>query len=208
MILKANEKPQLSILIPSIPSRFNKVIALYNHIESLTEGMNVEILILTDNKRRSIGEKHNSLKNICNGKYFMFIHDDDSLVEIKDVYQATFEDVDVITFKQNCLNTDGSTFTVTFGLGNDIEHNTKDGRYLDCKRPPFPVCAWHEKFKEIEYPDISYSEDGVWSIEANKFASTEIHISKIVHSYDFSLEGTEAPTESNEYWTNPNEGHS
>jgi hypothetical protein len=91
---------QLSILIPSIPSRFDKAIGLYHKIVFLVGERDIEILMLTDNKKRTIGEKREALKNASNGKYFMFVDDDDDLVDLEDLYNATFEDVDVITFQQ------------------------------------------------------------------------------------------------------------
>ncbi len=195
---------QLSILIPSIPSRFEKAQSLYQKISSLVGEKDIEILMLTDNKKRTIGEKREALKNASNGKYFMFVDDDDDLLDIEDLYNATFQDVDVITFKQLCLNADKSTFTVTFGLRNDIEHLSVDGRYLDCKRPPFHICAWNVKFKNYEYPSVSYAEDWGWLQQVLPLAKTELHIPKIVHSYNFDPKITEASTESNIIWQNPN----
>ena len=134
---------RLSILIPSIPSRFGRAKALYEKILNMVGDKQIEILMLTDNKKRTIGEKRESLKNVSNGKYFMFVDDDDDLLDLEDLYNATCEDVDVITFKQLCLNSDKTTFEVTFGLGNKIEHKNIRGRYLDCKRPPFQIGRAH-----------------------------------------------------------------
>src|SRR5688500_8886247 len=119
--------PNLSILICSIPSRFDKARALYEHILSLVGDKNIEVLMLMDNKKRTIGEKREAIKNISNGKYFMFVDDDDSLYSVDEIYEATEQDVHVITFKSKCLNSDGSEYVVTFGLGNEVEHNTVDG---------------------------------------------------------------------------------
>lgn len=195
---------QLSILIPSIPSRFGRAKALYEKLLSMVGDKSIEILMLTDNKKRTIGEKRDALKNSSLGKYFMFVDDDDDLIELEDLYNATFEDVDVITFKQLCLNEDKTTFEVTFGLGNQIEHNSIRGRYLNCKRPPFHICAWNEKFRDYEYPPVSYGEDWGWLDQVLPLAKTEIHIPKIVHSYNFDPKITEASTESNIIWQNPN----
>lgn len=196
---------RLSILIPSIPSRFDRATKLYNEIQSMCEGMDIEVLMLVDNKQRTIGEKREALKNISKGIYFMFVDDDDSLLSVKEIYEATAIGADVITFKQRCFNNDGSEFIVTFGLGNDIEHNSNgNGGYVDIKRPPFHVCAWHEKFKPVKFPDVSYGEDGVWSLQALLFANTEFFIDKILHSYNYSPAVSEASTESNEHWSNPN----
>jgi hypothetical protein len=195
---------QLSILIPSIPSRFERAKSLYEKIDFLVGDKDIEILMLTDNKKRTIGEKREALKNASNGKYFMFVDDDDDLLEIEDVYNATFEDVDVITFKQLCLNADKTTFTVTFGLGNEIEHTSHNGRYLDCKRPPFHICAWNQRFKDYEYPCVNYAEDWGWLQKVLPLAKTEKHIPKIVHSYNFDPKISEASTDSNIVWQNPN----
>lgn len=165
----------------------------------------IEILVLTDNKCRSIGEKREALKNLAQGYYFMFCDDDDEITSLEEIYTACIQkNVDVIDFKAECSNADGSTFIVTQRLGNDVEHNTKDGVYLDCNRPPFPNCAWANKFKKVKYPDISYAEDWHWVEKCLKTAKTEFFIDKVLFKYNFSPSGTEASTASNEYWTNPN----
>lgn len=204
MIIEKN-KPQLSILIPNIPSRFAMAIERYNKYLEMIGDKNIEVILLCDNWKMSIGEKREHLKNICNGKYFLMADEDDELLSIDEIYEATFQDVDVIDFKVRCFNDDGSEYIVTFGLGNEVEHNTKDGRYLDCKRPPFHNAVWHHKYKKYAYPKISYSEDWEWVKQCLEEAKTEVFIDKVLFSYNFNPEQTEASTESNEYWTNPNE---
>ncbi len=194
----------LSILIPSIPSRFERALSLYNEITAMCEDKYIEVLMLTDNKQRTIGEKREALKNISKGKYFMFVDDDDSLLSIERVYEATAKDVDVITFKQRSFNNDGSSYIVTFGLNNPIEHNTDGENYIDCLRPPYHVCAWHHRFKKIHYPAINYAEDAVWVKKALKHAKTEFFIDEVIHSYNFNLAVSEASTEDNKYWKNTN----
>ena len=195
---------KLSILIPSIYSRFDKAFDLYNRLLKEAEGLDIEILMLTDNKKRSIGKKRDDLKNLAKGKYFMFVDDDDDLINLKAVYEATDKDVDVITFKQKCLNKDGSNFIVTFGLNNEIEHNNINGIYSDCKRPPFHVCAWNKKYKVYEFPDVNYGEDWGWLRQFVYEAQTEFFIDEIIHSYNFDINVTEADTSNNNIWQNPN----
>lgn len=197
---------RLSILIPAIPSRFEMAQKLYSKILEMTKEMYVEILLLVDNKKRTIGEKREALKNICNGEYFMFCDEDDDLLSIKEVYEATNENVDVITFEQRCFNPNGKEFIVTFGLGNEVEHNTDgNGNYIDSLRPPFHVCAWNKRFKEVPFPDISYGEDWEWVKRALERAKTEIHIPKVIHSYNYRPEISEADSTTNNYWKNPND---
>ncbi len=195
---------RLSILIPSIPSRFKRALKLYKQISAMCEGKDIEILMLTDNKQRTIGEKREALKNISNGKYFMFVDDDDSLLSVEKLYEASEKDVDVITFRQRSFNNDGSSYIVTFGLGNPIEHNTVNENYIDCKRPPYHVCAWHQRFKKIHYPAINYAEDAVWVKKALRHARAEHFIDEVIHSYNFNLAVSEASTENNRYWKNKN----
>ncbi len=200
---------RLSILIPSIPSRFERAMSLYNKIETMCIGLDVEILLFMDNKKRTIGEKREALKNLSKGKYFMFVDDDDSLLSVKEIYEATEKDVDVITFWQVCLNSNGSEYFIDFGLKNPIEHNTdENGNYVNCLRPPFHCCAWSSWFKKIKYPAINYGEDGVWVLKSLKHANVEHHINEVLHAYNFHPQLTEASTESNKYWTNPNESNS
>jgi hypothetical protein len=42
---------------------------------------------------------------MSNGKYFMFVDDDDTLLNVDEIYEATLQDVDVITnsFANECF---------------------------------------------------------------------------------------------------------
>lgn len=187
---------QLSILIPAIPERWAIGQRLFTKLLKMCEGKDIEILYFMDNKKRPAGEKMNSLMNISNGKYFMFCHDDDDILRIDEVYQATFQDVDVITFKQLCdsPNDEKTPYVVTFGLGNPIEftQGPVPDSFGDCRRPPWSVCAWNQKFKSIQYNGI-YAEDNDWVKRAIEEAKTEIFLDVIVCRYCFSPYTTSDP---------------
>lgn len=197
--------PRLSILIPSIPSRWDKARKLFDHVQSMIGDKDIEVLLLMDNKQRTIGEKREALKNASNGKYFMFVDDDDSLYSVDEIYEATGNDVDVITFKSKCRNSDGSTYIVTAGLKNEVEHNTQDGRYLDCKRPPFTQSAWASRFKQFSFPASNYSEDWEWVKQCLPTAFLSTHIDEVLHGYNFDPEVSEAtlPSGDKEYMRMP-----
>jgi hypothetical protein len=194
----------LSILIPAVPNRFDKAVKLYNHLLEQIGERQIEVLLFCDNKKRTIGEKRNDLKNISKGKYFMFVDDDDWMEGLDKIYEATERDVDVITFNQSGRNSDGSNYKITFGLGNEVEHNNIDGIYTDLKRPPFHVCAWNSKFKEYNFPYINYAEDWGFISQVLPLAKTEYFIDEVLHFYNFDINITEADTSSNEFWKNPN----
>lgn len=167
----------------------------------------VEIIMLMDNKKRSIGHKRNDIKNLAKAKYFTIIDDDDNVSDdyIEEVLKAIEEDKDVITFKQQC-NLDGNEFIVTFGQGNEVEQLTQE--YQDIKRPPWHCCVWKtDIFQKVMFPskiDDNYGEDGVWASRAGLIISTSHHIDKVLHYYNFDSEKSEADASSNEHWRNPN----
>lgn len=195
---------KLSILIPSIPSRWRQLTTLFDLLLEKIGDKDIEVLAFSDNKKRTIGEKRDALIKMAKGKYIMFVDDDDELISVDEIYEATSHDVDVITFKQQCKNIDGSTFIVDFGLGNKIEHNSKKGIYLDCKRPPFHVCAWNKKFAAYDFPAVNYAEDWGWVKQFIHVAINEFHIDKVLCKYNFDINLTEASTETNTEWKNPN----
>jgi glycosyltransferase involved in cell wall biosynthesis len=195
---------KLSILIPSIPSRWRKLTASFDSLLEKIGDKDIEILAFSDNKKRTIGEKRDALVKMAKGKYIMFVDDDDELISVDEIYEAAKHDVDVITFKQECRNSDGSKYIVDFGLGNEMEHNSFEGNYLDMKRPPFHVCAWNIKYAAYDFPAVNYAEDWGWVKQFVHVAIDEIHIDKVLSRYNFDPEVTEASTESNSEWTNPN----
>lgn len=164
---------------------------LYEHLNALKGGKDIEILLLMDNKQRTIGEKREALKNIAQGKYFLFCDDDDWLVSVDEIYEAASNDVDVITFKSQCRNADGSTYIVTMGVDNPIEHNNNGkGQHLDMKRPPGTQCVWNAKYKQFPFPASNYGEDAEWLNLLMPYRN--IHIPKVLHHYNFSPEVSEA----------------
>jgi len=179
---------QLSVLIPAIPERWDMAKGLFTRVTKMAEGKDIEVLLFMDNRKRGCGDKQEALKNIANGKYFMFCHDDDDILRLDEVYQETFKDVDVITFKQLCdsPNPQKTPYVVTFGLGNPIEHNAGPvpGSYADCRRPPWIVCAWNQKFKSIAF-NTMWGEDGDWVERALPLVKTESFIDVIVCKYNF-----------------------
>jgi hypothetical protein len=191
---------QLSILIPAVPERWDVAKQLFTRLKNMCEGKDIEVLLFMDNRKRFCGAKMDALMNISNGKYFMFCHDDDDILRIDEVYQATFQDVDVITFKQLCINRNAemTPYVVTFGLQNPNEINVSAENpnvFTDCRRPPYHVCAWNRKFKTIPYNCEMYAaEDWDWVKRAIVDAKTEIFLDMIVCKYNWMPENTPVTT--------------
>lgn len=196
---------QLSVLIITTESRAEMSMALYRNLLEMAGDREIEILMIFDNRKRTIGAKREAAKSLAQGKFFLFCDSDDAFVSLDEIYEATFLDVDVIDFKTECTNPDGSTFIITQQLGNQVEHNTVEGKYIDCKRPPFPNCAWNtHKVLGCSFPNVSYGEDWAFVQECLAVVRTEHFIDKVLFKYNFDPKITEASTQSNPYWQNPN----
>lgn len=192
----------LSILIPSIPSRFNKMINLYNHISGqIKDKSQVEILIWIDNKNRSIGQKRNDLVQMAKGKYLTFVDDDDNVSTdyIDEMLKGCQSDKDVICFRQLAIIDDIWSY-VDFSI---INENQEIQPSSITRRKPFHVCAIRSDIaKKYTFPDVGYGEDWYWMEQVLRDIKTEYKTDKVLHFYRFKKEISEAPTESNSVWKN------
>lgn len=188
----------LSILIPSIPSRFEShLLPLWKYLDRLIneskfiEG-DIEVLILTDNKNRSIGAKRQALLNMAQGQYVSFL-DDDDLPSPNYIDRAVSIQmmglINVITFNQH-VSINGEMYPLTFKLGHEVnEEPNKEG----FTRPPWHVCFWRrDVVQHCTFPNINYGEDWAWAEQANKCAKTSYHIDEFMMTYVYDDNVTEA----------------
>jgi glycosyltransferase involved in cell wall biosynthesis len=182
----------LSILTPTIPGREKQVKTLSDKIQKQIGDLPVEHLVLSDNKKRSIGEKRQSLVNIANGDYIAFCDDDDDVSDdyVKSIVIAAGTGADVITFSQRTVY-NGIESEVHFGLNNTDENLVPNGITL---RAPWHVCAWNrQKVKGCVFGYSNYGEDKIWSYQARKRIKTGHHIDKVLHTYVHDAATTAAP---------------
>ena len=192
----------LSILIPAIPERMDKVSKLAYHLNKQAEpfGSSVEILCLMDNMQMTIGEKRTRLKHMAMGKYFTFVDDDDWVTHdyVDEVLKAIVGTwPDVVTFDQ-ITAIDGKPFKVSFGYGNLIEPARQDasGNYVDIKRPPWHVCVWRaEAVEDCNFPYQNYDEDTAFVKSAILKIQSSTHIDKVLHYYNYSSDLSRAHPE-------------
>ena len=191
----------LSILIPSIPSRFKLVQKLYKHIEGQIKGREVEILVLIDNKKRSIGAKRQSLVDIAKGKYIAFVDDDDNVSGnyIDEMLIGAKKNKDVICFQQLATINDTWSY-ISFSIENE---NDEFRPNEITRRKPFHVCGIKRSLtKGAKFPDVGYGEDWHWMEQVLKNVKTEYKTNKVLHFYTYEQSVSEAPTETNEIWKN------
>ena len=182
---------KLSILIPSIPSRLDRLERIFAKIDSQIKGRDVEILVFIDNKQRSIGLKRDALVQMSKGEYIAFVDDDDDVTDdyIDEMLKGCESGEDVICFWQTAY-IDGKEAIIDFDLSNE---NQEFSPGATVPRKPYHVCGWRgELARKHRFPDLMYDEDRQWCEKLWKEAKTQYKIGKVLHIYYFDKDVTEA----------------
>ena len=195
---------KFSILMLSIPERIESMTAAVKHLQeqadAVGQGKAVEILVLLDNRSKSISEKRNDLLQIARGKYIAFLDDDDAVSKdyMSKILKAIDDnDVDCISFNQWC-SIDGEPMDVEFAIGNPPGQvwRDEDGFLGDIKRPPYHMCLWRstiaksEAFNPVYGANGQSSEDIDWLLRLYPKIQTEHHIDDSLHGYIYSSQTT------------------
>jgi len=196
---------KFSVLILSIPSRNESLMAAMNQLQEQADatgqGKSVEILVLLDNRSKSIAEKRNDLLQAARGKYIAFLDDDDAISKeyMSKILAAIdeYDGVDCISFNQWCT-INGEPMNVEFGIGNPHGHlwRDEDGFLGDIKRPPYHMCVWRHQIAQSEAFNPVYgangqsSEDIDWLMRLYPKVQTEHHIPDALHGYIYSSQTT------------------
>jgi hypothetical protein len=206
---KNKDDIKLSILILSIPSRFDIVRPLIEKLlKQIGEREDVEILSLMDNKSLHIWEKRNELMKIARGTHLTWLDDDD---DVSDEYVSKLTEtiesnpnVDVISFDQMCyLN--GMEARVFAEMGNPHEDVLPDPndptKYGDTLRPPYHWCCWKTSLAASEPFRASFShgdrgqstEDIDWLTRLYPKVEESVYLQgHYLHIYRWSNETTES----------------
>jgi hypothetical protein len=182
-------QPLLSVLIPTISVRSEESDLLFKTLEAQAEGHAVEILMLRDNRRCGIGEARNKLLRASGGKYITFLDDDDTFA---DDYFATImpllsQDVDVISYDQRA-DVNGAVGEISCKLENQ---NMAFVAGQTTMRKPWFWCVWRRELATAHaVPRVNECEDILWLRHLWADAASEIHVSKILHNYNFRSDKT------------------
>jgi glycosyltransferase involved in cell wall biosynthesis len=154
----------LSVLIPSIPRRIDKLRRLLAQFEKQSDPR-VEVLVFLDNMRRPLGCKRNALMQQAAGEFLCHIDDDDGVADdfvqrILWVIESDLEDwtpSDLIAYDATASLNGAPPFKVTTRLGaeNEQPQHLPDGRYSDIVRTPWTWCAWRSTFaRRFSFPTV------------------------------------------------------
>ncbi len=183
--------PIFSILIPSVPGRRSRAAQLFDALEYQARGLDVEILLLLDNHKRSIGKKREALVQASRGLYVAFVDDDDTVSAnyVTAIVEATNSKAPVITFDSSCVIDGAPSVRVNHSLENENEQYNPDG----FKRKPWHINAWvGDLARAFPFPDSNYGEDWPWCEAMLKCVRIEHHIDDVLYHYRYDSNITEA----------------
>lgn len=179
---------KLSILICTVPEREIKFNNLYNRLQNLCKGYDIEILY--NNKPRydaeggiSVGEKRQSLIDQSIGNFFIFIDDDDDVTDdfIKIIYPHLLKKYDAITSK-TIAYIDNEKFIIDTSIFYISEQLNE---VKETKRYPSVSSIWNRKLtKKVKFEKINNGEDFEWSMRLKP--KTEKKLIDILYIYNYS----------------------
>lgn len=180
---------KFSILIPSLPSRLRTFLPRLMDVLEPQLTSDVELLILTDNRQRSVGAKRNELLRMATGEYLAFI-DDDDLVHLSEYVSSilgAMDGSDCIVFDQTVTINDSAPKLCKYG----IEYDYTDTPELWTGKPAHTMVWKSELAKLCKFPEINYSEDMDWVSQAWPLIKSQTRIDKILYYYEFNRRTSE-----------------
>ncbi len=182
----------LSILICSTHTRYQTFgPAIQNQIwpqyQTLTpeDQARVEIMMLTDNKQKMLGEKRNVMVDAAQGKYVVFVDDDDRIEPhyIETLLDATRSDADVITFKASVSINNQPPKPCRYSIRYSHDRNTA----TEYHRIPNHICCVKKTVGvKASFPNVVYGEDSGYSKLLLPHLKTEHHIDQVLYHYDYN----------------------
>lgn len=176
----------LSILICSLHSRSHLLAELKAILQpQLTS--DVELLIEVDNKEISTGAKRNILLNRAQGKYIVFIDDDDMVNEnyVDRILAACAFDSDCIAINGK-ITTNGMN-EIDWRLSKNYENITikENGKDIYLRKTNHIAPVKRELALKAMFPNISNAEDKAYSEALNPYLKTETIILEQMYHYRY-----------------------
>jgi GT2 family glycosyltransferase len=188
----------LSILVCGVHTRRSTFLPkiqdqLFGQYEALGEDdqKRVEIIVLTDNKKMMLGEKRNVMVEMAQGRYVVFVDDDDRVADhyVATLLEATKTDADAIVFSA-AVSLDGEPAKrCRYSKTYRKDRNTST-EYL--RIPNHICCVKRAVSLKSSYPSIPHGEDSAYAKTLLPHIATEHVIDDVLYFYDWSPDTTEA----------------
>lgn len=187
----------LSILVCSVHTRYKTFLPkiqeqLYDQLAALSDDdqARVEIIVLTDNKAMMLGHKRNVMIDIAQGKYVVFVDDDDRIADdyIATLLKATDTDADSIVFTAMVSLNGEPAKPCYYSKQHKRDYNKSNAYY---RIPNHICCVKKEVSVKSSFPNILYGEDAGYGKVLLPHLKTEHVIDKVLYYYDYNAETTE-----------------
>lgn len=187
----------LSILIPSVHTRWDNFAAriqtqIWGQYQALneTDQGRVEVIIVTDNKARPIGDKRNTMLAMAQGDYVAFVDDDDALADnyLQALLHATDTGHDVITFDVSVTLNGGRPKICRYSKDFRADRNLPTSYE---RLPNHLMCVRRELAQQAKFPVINCGEDAVYAKALHPLLTTEHRINQTLYHYLYDDTTTE-----------------
>lgn len=187
----------LSILVCSVHTRYDGFLLkiekqLFDQYNALSEDdkARLEILVLTDNKAMMLGHKRNKMVELAQGKYIVFVDDDDRIADdyVQQLLEATSSDADSIVFQAE-VSLNGEPSKLCY-YSKDVrkDYNTPSAYH---RIPNHICCVKRALALKSSFPNVLYGEDAGYGKVLLPHLKTEHKIDKVLYYYDYNADTTE-----------------
>lgn len=186
----------LSILIPSVPERADKLKDLLEKLKPQIKAWpgQAEALVLIDFRTMSLGEKRNRMMQIAAGRYVIHLDDDDRLVDgaldviVPILQEEAFKEdpVDVIAYDQESHLDGADPFIVRTSIDFENEGaRLVDKKWQDIKRKPWHWCCWRTELARQGSFVGRIDEDWQWLKQVLPLVKRQRKLDQVLHQYWF-----------------------
>lgn len=173
----------LSILICSLEERKKELGFIFEKLlhQRLSYASKIEVLIESDNREITIGEKRNILLSRAQGEYICFVDDDDDISNdyIESIMKA-------LESKPDCVGIEG---TIDYmGIKGIFKHSRQfqswyTGPDAFYRTPNHLNPVKREIALRIGFPPQSFGEDQIYSNGIKRMLKTEVYINHPIYFY-------------------------
>ena len=187
---------KLSILILTLPSRRKTFLSnLLDILEpQVAQHNNVELLVLYDNKKRTVGEKRDSIISISNGEYMVFIDDDDIVTEdyVSSIMTCLNENpnTDCVVFDSICTIDDGVPIHCKYGIEYSYNNNATGNGFWTGK-PAHTMVYSKNLVTSASFGRMNVGEDFHWVSQVHTKIKNQSRIDKVLYYYKMNNTTTE-----------------
>lgn len=173
----------LSILIPSLPERVEALSRVMKELQQQIGDKPVELLIATENRKRTTGAKRNLLIEQAQGRFITFVDDDDQLKPhyvdtllryIEENPAADCFVFDVAVFREGVYEK-LCKYGIEYPYGSDEEYYYRKPNHLMCHARR--LAARHR------FADSSYGEDDEWAYRIAMDIRQQVRIPETLYEY-------------------------